>query len=120
MSKPQRSILLLASDNPGRAYVAGMLKQHRVTPAGTAEEAATLLGREQFSLVIITNFGLPPWIALDLINTQRDYPVLFLSGHMDSTIESICLAKQIPWLHLPDDIPSLPGELRVALEDTIA
>jgi hypothetical protein len=110
---------LLASDPGGRKYLSSMLTQHRVTLAATPNEAAALLGREEFSLVVITNLGLTPSMALDVIETERDYPVLFLSGHTDSVIESICLTKQIPWLRLPVEIPSLLGELRVALEDTI-
>jgi hypothetical protein len=119
LSKYQRSILLLASDPGGRKFLSGVLKQHRVTLAASPNEAAALLAREEYSLVVITNLGLAPSMALDVIETKRDYPVLFLSGHIDPVIESICATKQIPWLRLPVEIPSLLGELRVALEDTI-
>ena len=120
VSKSRRSVLVLVADPRGRVYLSSVLERHRVTLATTADEAAALLRREQYSLVIVTNLGLPPWLALDAIETQRDYPVLFLTGYVDPVIESICRAKEIPWLRSPDEISSLPGELRVALEDTIA
>ena len=111
---------MLVADPRGRVYLSSVLERHRVTLATTADEAAALLRREQYSLVIVTNLGLPPWLALDAIETKRDYPVLFLTGYVDPVIESICRAKEIPLLRFPDEISSLPGELRVALEDTIA
>ena len=120
MSKSRRSVLVLVADPRGRVYLSSVLERHRVTLATTADEAAALLRREQYSLVIVTNLGLPPWLALDAIETKRDYPVLFLTGYVDAVIESICRAKEIPWLRFSDEISSLPGELRVALEDTIA
>ena len=120
VSKSRRSVLVLVADPRGRVYLSSVLERHRVTLATTADEAAALLRREQYSLVIVTNLGLPPWLALDAIETKRDYPALFLTGYADPVIESICRAKEIPWLRFPDEISSLPGELRVALEDTIA
>src|SRR5438552_1001208 len=120
VSKSRRSVLVLVADPSGRVFLSSVLERHRVTLATTADEAAALLRREQYSLVIVTNLGLPPWLALDAIETKRDYPVLFLTGYVDPVIESICRAKEIPWLRFPDEISSLPGELRVALEDTIA
>lgn len=113
----QRSILVLVADPGGREYLSSVLQRYRVTLSARPDEVADLLRRQRYSLVIITNLGLPPWLALEAIEAERDFPVLFLSGHVDAGIESICLQKRIPWLRVPDELKSLPHELRVALED---
>src|SRR5205809_7367344 len=98
VSKSRRSVLVLVADPRGRVYLSSVLERHRVTLATTADEAAALLRREQYSLVIVTNLGLPPWLALDAIETQRDSPVLSLTRYADPVLESTCPATATPWL----------------------
>lgn len=50
------------------------------------------LGGRLYGLFLATNFGVSPWDALAVVPAERDYPVLFLTGHVTEKIE-----KAIPW-----------------------
>src|SRR5437588_10465413 len=113
MTASRSSILVLAADPGGREYLSSILRRYAVTISTSPSEVADVLRRRRFSLVIITNLGLSPWHALEAFEDDRDYPVLFLSGHVDSGIEATCLAKRIPWLRVSDELRGLPHELRV-------
>ncbi len=110
-------ILLLASDTGARDFVLRFLDHHRVTVAATPEEAAVLLTARRYGLFLATNFGVSPWEALAAVPKERDYPVLFLTGHLTREIEQECAEKSIPSLRVPEALDVLRGMLRLALED---
>jgi len=110
-------ILLLAADPGARDFVLRFLDRHRVTVAASPEEAALLLSARRYGLFLATNFGVRPWEALAVVPAQRDYPVLFLTGHVTDRIEKECVEKSIPSLRVPEALDVLRGMLRLALED---
>jgi hypothetical protein len=82
-----------------------------------SEEVPAKLAMQSCSLVIVTNLELPPSDAVAVVPTVRDYPVLFLKGHVDSLIESTCATKNIPIREVPIDGEALRREFRLALDD---
>ncbi len=110
-------ILLLAADPGARDFVLRFLDRHRVTVTASPEEAALLLAGRRYGLFLATNFGVSPWEALAAVPADRDYPALFLTGHLTSEMEQECADKSIPSLRVPEALDVLRGMLRLALED---
>ncbi len=110
-------ILLLVGDRNMRKFMLYFLKNQRVIVASSPAAAEALLERRSFGLVILTNFGVGPLHAVEIIPKRRDYPVLFLTGWMSDEIEAVCRAKNIPWrkVPIPLDPIDLHRELSVAL-----
>lgn len=109
-------ILLLAADPGARDLVLRFLDRHRVTVAASPEEAALLLAARRYSFVLTTNFGVPAGEAIAVVPAERDFPVLFLTGHVTDRIEKECAEKSIPSLRVPEALDVLRGMLRLALE----
>jgi len=110
-------ILLIAADPGARDFVLRYLGRHWVTVAASPEEAALLLSARRYGFVLTTNFGIPAEDAIAVVPAERDYPVLFLTGHVTDRIEKECVEKSVPSLRVPEALNVLPGMLRLALED---
>ncbi len=110
-------VLLVADDKCLRDLMLHCLQNQSVTVASSAEEAQELLGVDRYALVIMTNFGIPPLVALSVVLERRDYPVLFLTGYMDEAVKDICLRKKIHWRTVPIETGTLLRELRLALDE---
>jgi hypothetical protein len=117
MLRPRLTVLLLVNDTPLREFMLDPLVNYDVTVVEHPDAVAEQLRRRDFSLVIVTNFGVSPWDAVAIIPEERDYPVLFLTGHFDSEIESACTRKHIPVGRVPIDLVALRREIRLALDD---
>lgn len=70
-----------------------------------------------YDLVVITNFGIAPDHAVEIIPIRHNYPVLFFTGHMNERLEEECRRRGIPWVEVPVAIEELRRELRIALDD---
>ena len=71
----------------------------------------------RYALVIVTNFGIGPADAVSLIPERRDYPALFLTGHLDESVKATCRAKNLPYYTVPIAPGALQRELRLALDE---
>jgi hypothetical protein len=85
--------------------------------AASPAEANHLLIAQRYSLVLVTNFGVSASDAVSLIPAERDYAVLYLTGHIDDQIATACADRAIPWLRMPEAAELLQREVRVALDD---
>ena len=110
-------ILLLVDDDLLREFMLAFLQNHHTTVATSAAEARSLLQRNRYALVIVTNFGIGPADAVSVIQEVRDYPALFLSGNLDESVETTCQAKNLPCYKVPIAPGALQRELRLALDD---
>jgi hypothetical protein len=109
-------VLLLAADPGARDLVLGALGQCWVTVAASRGGHCTpgdppLRARDHHQL------RSAPGDAVAVIPVARDYPVLFLTGHLNPDLEAACRARAIPWLRVPVELDGLRRELRLALED---
>lgn len=115
------NILLLVNDPPLRHLIAAALiywlPAHALTIVTSPAEAAGRLAARRYALVVLTNWGVVPRAAVDVVPADRQYPVIFLTGFRDQEIEHECKAKAIPYLLTPLETPSLRQELRLALGD---
>jgi hypothetical protein len=101
-------VLLLANDASLRELMLGCLGRCRTTACGTPAEARKLLRVARYALVLITNFGVGPFHAVEVIPADRDYAVLFLTGYMDARLASLCRDRSVPWRRMPlEPIPPL-------------
>ncbi len=110
-------VLLLVADATLRDLMAGMLERHRTTICTGPAEAREHLTRRRYDLVVITNFGIAPWAAVQVVPRSRDYPVLFFTGYLDAALAQECRARRIPWVQVPAPIADMRRELRIALDD---
>ena len=111
------AVLVIVGDQGFRDIVLECLGSHRVTVASMPWEASTLLGAHRYRLVIATNGGIPPLLTLEAIPAERDYPVLFLTGHWDAAVEAVCRDKQVVARRVPFGLDEFRQELRLALDD---
>jgi hypothetical protein len=89
-------VLLLVNSEPLRELVSVCLSGCEITLASWPTEVPAKLALGPYSLVIVTNFGVSPWEAVRVVPEHRDYPVLFLTGHVDDDIRAACATKHIP------------------------
>jgi hypothetical protein len=101
-------VLLVVGDTPLRQLMTGLLKSQKTTVCESLQEARAELAARRYGLVVITNFGLSPRAAVDMVPETRGYPVLFFTGFMDAELERECRARGIPWVEVP---------LPIALDD---
>jgi hypothetical protein len=111
-----RKILLLVGDNPVREVLMKLLGDHDVTVVTHPAEARTLVAFHRYGLVIVTNLGESPWEAIEVIPEERDWPALFISGHWEPELESICAARRVPRLPAPFDVPTFLRAVSDALQ----
>jgi hypothetical protein len=88
-----------------------------VEVVNSPEDLRERLKQGSFPLVIVTNFGLGPWQAIDCVPAERGFPVLFLTGHFDGRLAHDCAVKRIPVHRVPIKPQALFRELRLALDD---
>jgi hypothetical protein len=111
-------VLLLARDPQCRALLLEIIgRRRRVTVCETPAEARERLRTEHYALVLITNFDVGPFQAIEIVEADRDYTVLFLTGYMDDRLREECRRRSIPWLPALTLVAELQRELRIALED---
>jgi hypothetical protein len=85
--------------------------------AASPAEASHLLTAHRYGLVLVTNFGISAHDAVSLIPADRDYAVLYLTGHINDRIAAACTERAIPWLQVPEGVESLRREVQLALDD---
>jgi hypothetical protein len=117
MSQRTGHVLLLVGDAQLREFVLRVLRNRRTTICKTPAEARERLRVGRYALVVITNFGIGPFHAVEVIPADRDYPALFLTGYMDDWLSAFCRDREIPWRQAPVRLDDLRRELRIALED---
>jgi DNA-binding response OmpR family regulator len=111
-----RVVLALIDDDGGRHLILeGLSSDYSVTIASTAPEAAHLLAAFTYRLVIVTNFGMPPALALSVIPADHPYPVLFISGHFDDDLQRECALKRIRSMKMPFTLQELRAEVAATL-----
>jgi DNA-binding NtrC family response regulator len=110
-------VLLVAGDGPLCTMMEALLRGHRTVVCRHLPEARDALAARRYDLIIVTNFGIPPHLAVEIIPAERRYPVLFFTGHMDERLEHECRRRGIPWVEVPLGIDALRRELRIALDD---
>jgi hypothetical protein len=109
-------VLLLVNSEPFRELVSVCLSGCEITLASWPTEVPAKLALGPYSLVIVTNFGVSPWEAVRVVPEHRDYPVLFLTGHVHDDIRAACAIKHIPYRLVPieGDDPTTAGVPRGA------
>ena len=105
------------NDGQLREFMLAFLQNHHTTVATSTAKARVLLQRNRYALVIVTNFGIGPADAVSVIEERRDYPALFLTGHLDESVEAACQVKNLPYHKVPIDPGALERELRLALDE---
>lgn len=116
--RPLPTVLLLAWDRQLRVLLLEIIgSRRRVTVCDTPAEARERLRTEHYALVLVTNFGVGPFQAVEIIPADRDYTVLFLTGYLDARLDEECRRRNIVPLLAPFKPAELQRELRIALED---
>ena len=110
-------VLVLVDDRHGEEFLLAFLGDWPVEAVSSPEDLRERLKQGSFSLVIVTNFGVRPWQAIDCVPAERAFPVLFLTGHLDARLAHDCAAKRIPVHRVPIEPRALFRELRLALDD---
>jgi len=107
-------VLLVAADRGARSFVLQAIDaagHTRTTVAESPAEARTLLNAHRYSLVIATNLGIPPWLAIEVIPRDRTYEGMFISGHWDDQIVRECEVRQLYCVRVPCDFNALREEI---------
>ena len=110
-------VLVLVNDRNCEAFLLAFLGDWPIEVVGSPEELRERLKQGSFPLVIVTNFGVGPWQAIDCVPAERGFPVLVLTGHFDQRLANDCAAKRIPVHRVPIESQALFRELRLALDD---
>jgi len=110
-------VLVLVNDRTCEEFLLEFLGDWPVEAVSSPEDLRERLRRGSFPLVIVTNFGLGPWQAIECVPAERGFPVLFLTGHLDGRLARDCAVKRIPAHQLPIEPQALFRELRLALDD---
>lgn len=110
-------MLLLAADPGARELMLDVLGDRDVTVCETPAQARARIRATHYVLVIVTNFGVRPFEAVEIIPAERDYTVMFLTGHMDDRLREQCRERRISWWPVPMEPREIWRELRLALED---
>jgi len=110
-------VLVLVDDRNGEEFLLEFLGDWPVEAVNSPEELRERLKQGSFPLVIVTNFGVRPWQAIDCVPAERGFPVLFLTGHLDGRLARDCAVKRIPVHRVPIQPQALFRELRLALDD---
>ncbi len=106
-------VLLLAADPNARNLVLQALDPSSTwtTVATSPGEARTLLNANRYGLVIVTNLGIPPSLAIDVVPEDRSYEAMFISGHWDDEITRECERRRLHSVQVPCDLNFLRGEI---------
>lgn len=101
--------LLVAGDETLRTLMTELLQGHHTRVCRCPDEVREELAERSYDLVVITNFGIPPSIAVDIIPIPavRRYPVVFLTRHMDALLKHECQQRGIPWIEVPLEIEGI-------------
>ena len=110
-------VLMLVDDQNCEEFLREFLGDWPVEAVSSPEDLRERLEQGSFPLVIVTNFGVRPWQAIDCVPAERGFPVLFLTGHLDRRLARDCAAKRIPVHRAPIEPRALFRELRLALDD---
>ncbi len=110
-------VLVLVNDRTCEEFLLEFLGDWPVEAISSPEDLRERLMQGSFPLVIVTNFGLGPWQAIECVPAERGFPVLFLTGHLDGRLARDCAVKRIPVHQLPIEPRALFRELRLALDD---
>lgn len=110
-------VLVLVNDRTCEEFLLEFLGDWPVEAISSPEDLRERLRQGSFPLVIVTNFGLGPWQAIECVPAERGFPVLFLTGHLDGRLARDCAVKRIPVHQLPIEPRALFRELRLALDD---
>jgi hypothetical protein len=106
-------VLLVVGDRHGRNLLLQAIDAPSIwtTVAASPGEARTLLNANRYDLVIVTNLGIPPWLAIEVVPEDRPYEAMFISGHWDDQITDECKRRGLHPVRVPDDLNILPGEI---------
>jgi hypothetical protein len=113
MSRPIH-VLLVAADCQLRALVSELidrLPDTWLTVTHSPGEARILLYAHRYHLVIATNFGVPPWLSIDVIPIERSYEAMFVSGYWDDAIRRECEKLRLHSLRVPCGLEMLRTEV---------
>ncbi len=110
-------VLVLVDDRTCEEFLREFLGDWPVEAIDSPEDLLERLKQGNFPLVIVTNFGVRPWQAIDCVPAERGFPVLFLTGHLDGRLARHCAVKRIPMHRVPIEPQVLFRELRLALDD---
>ena len=110
-------VLVLVDDRTCEEFLLEFLGDWPVEAVSSPEDLWERLRQGSFPLVIVTNFGVGPWQAVDCVPAERGFPVLFLTGHLDQRLARDCAVKRIPVHRVPIEPEALFRELRIALDD---
>lgn len=102
-------VLLLAADPASRNLVIQALDASSAwtTVAASPAEARGLLNANRYGLVIVTNLGIPPWLAIDVVPEDHSYEAMFISGHWDDQITLECQRRRLHPVRVPCDFKLL-------------
>lgn len=115
--RSDRRVLVLVNDRNCEDFLLSFLEGWPVERVSSPDHLRERLEHETFPLVIVTNFGLGPWQAVDAVPVERGFPVMFLTGHLDGRLARECAAKRIPVHRVPIEPTALIRELKLALDD---
>lgn len=106
-------VLLVAADPASRNLVIQALDAASAwtTIAASPGEARALLNANRYGLVIVTNLGIPPWLAIDVVPEDRSYEAMFISGYWDDQITRECQRRRLYPVRVPCDFTVLLGEI---------
>ena len=110
-------VLVLVDDRNCEEFLLAFLGDWPVEVVNLPEDLRERLKQGSFPLVIVTNFGVGPWQAIDCVPAERGFPVLFLTGNLDGRLAHDCAVKRIPVHRVPIEPQALFRELRLALDD---
>jgi hypothetical protein len=111
-------VLLVAADRHARALVVQAIDatgRVRLTVAESPGEARTLLNAHRYGLVIATNLGIPPWLAIDVVPVDRQYEAMFIGGYWEDDFVRECEVRRLRCVRVPCSFDTLRDEIANAL-----